>query len=74
MTESEAEFAVQCIKHVFERHIVLEFYITNTLEGVTLTEVKVSTTFAGPADAEKFNMVPGEYMVERLECSQNEST
>jgi hypothetical protein len=53
---------------------VLEFYISNTLEGVTLTEVKMQTTFATPADAEKFSVVPGAYMADRIECSQAEST
>ena len=42
VTETEAEFAVQLIKHVFEQFVVLEFYITNTLSGVALADAKVT--------------------------------
>ena len=41
LTESETEYVVHCIKHVFAGHLVLQFDCTNTLndqllEGVTV--------------------------------------
>merc|ERR1719420_2101009 len=41
LTESETEYVVNCIKHVFAGHLVLQFDCTNTLndqllEGVTV--------------------------------------
>ena len=41
LTEAEAEYTVQVIKHVFAAHTVLEFYVRNTVEGVILTNVHV---------------------------------
>eukprot|EP00742_Colponemidia_sp_Colp-10_P003508 GILJ01003735.1.p1 GENE.GILJ01003735.1~~GILJ01003735.1.p1 ORF type:complete len:905 (-),score=126.81 GILJ01003735.1:163-2877(-) len=36
LTESEAEYVVNCVKHVFEQHVVLQFNITNTLNDQLL--------------------------------------
>eukprot|EP00397_Hematodinium_sp_SG-2012_P002291 GEMP01002297.1.p1 GENE.GEMP01002297.1~~GEMP01002297.1.p1 ORF type:complete len:807 (+),score=146.51 GEMP01002297.1:405-2825(+) len=41
LTETEAEFPVKVIKHMFERHIVLEFTVSNTIEGCTLENVQL---------------------------------
>lgn len=43
LTESEAEYVISCVKHVFKSHIVLQYDIKNTLEGVVLENVLVST-------------------------------
>mmetsp|Transcript_61777 Transcript_61777/g.188645 ORF Transcript_61777/g.188645 Transcript_61777/m.188645 type:complete len:926 (-) Transcript_61777:170-2947(-) len=40
LTESEAEYTVQCIKHMYKEHVVLEMYVTNTVQGVTLEDVE----------------------------------
>ncbi|RWS30904.1 Coatomer subunit gamma-2-like protein [Leptotrombidium deliense] len=42
LTESETEYVVQCVKHVFKRHIVLQFDCTNTLNDQILENVRVS--------------------------------
>ncbi len=42
LTESETEYIVQCVKHVFEDHLVLDFSIHNTIEDQKLTDVTVA--------------------------------
>jgi len=39
LTESETEYVVECVKHVFEEHIVFQFICTNTIEGQCLENV-----------------------------------
>lgn len=41
LTESETEYVVQCIKHVFPEHLVLQFDCTNTLNDQLLENVMV---------------------------------
>jgi coatomer protein complex subunit gamma len=41
LTESEMEYVVKCIKHVFDGHIVLQFSILNTIDDQRLTNVRV---------------------------------
>ncbi|XP_059481217.1 coatomer subunit gamma isoform X2 [Neocloeon triangulifer] len=41
LTESETEYLVKCIKHVYERHLVLQFNCTNTLNDQLLENVRV---------------------------------
>merc|ERR1712025_167885 len=41
LTESETEYTVACIKHVFPRHVVLQFDCTNTLADQLLEQVRV---------------------------------
>ena len=41
MTETEAEYYVQCIKHVFELHVVLQFDCSNTLNDQLLERVSI---------------------------------
>ena len=41
LTESETEYVVQCIKHIFPGHVVLQFDCTNTLNDQLLENVKV---------------------------------
>ena len=47
LTESETEYVVSAVKHLFEDHVVLEFQIKNTLPETVLTDVSVVST---PAD------------------------
>ena len=44
LTESETEYVVAAIKHVFREHVVLQFDIRNTLAGTILEEVSVVAT------------------------------
>lgn len=41
LTETEAEFVVNGVKHLFKEHVVLQFNITNTLTDVALDNVAV---------------------------------
>ncbi|KAF0308268.1 Coatomer subunit gamma-2 [Amphibalanus amphitrite] len=41
LTESETEYVVQCIKHVFAHHVVLQFDCKNTLNDQLLEDVTV---------------------------------
>lgn len=41
LTESETEYVVQCIKHVFPQHLLLQFDCTNTLNDQLLEDVVV---------------------------------
>lgn len=42
LTESETEYVVQCVKHVYKRHIVLQFDLTNTCNDQILDNVTVT--------------------------------
>lgn len=39
LTESEAEYLVSCIKHIFDEHIILQFNVVNTLEDQLLKNI-----------------------------------
>ena len=41
LTELETEYVVQCIKHVFANHVVLQFTVQNTIEDQRLDNVTV---------------------------------
>lgn len=41
LTESETEYVVQCIKHIFNEHIVLQFDCKNTLNDQVLEKVYI---------------------------------
>jgi len=41
LTESETEYVVHCIKHVFPQHLLLQFDCTNTLNDQHLEDVSV---------------------------------
>lgn len=41
LTESETEYVVTCIKHIFESHIVLQFNVQNTIDDQRLENVTV---------------------------------
>lgn len=41
LTESETEYVVQCVKHLYAGHLVLQFDCTNTLDDQILENVTV---------------------------------
>ena len=41
LTESETEYTVSCVKHMFAEHLVLQFNCTNTLNDQLLEDVSV---------------------------------
>jgi coatomer protein complex subunit gamma len=44
LTESETEYVVSVVKHIFKDHIVLQYDVTNTLPDTVLEEVSVLAT------------------------------
>merc|ERR1711920_293156 len=48
LTENEAEYTVQVIKHVFKEHIVLELYVSNTVQGIVLENIEAKLTGLAP--------------------------
>ncbi|SCV05159.1 LANO_0H01354g1_1 [Lachancea nothofagi CBS 11611] len=50
LTETEAEFVVTGVKHLFKNHVVLQFHITNTLTDVALDNVSVGCSPATSGD------------------------
>ncbi|KAL0261621.1 coatomer subunit gamma [Diplodia seriata] len=50
LTESETEYVVSAIKHIFNEHIVLQYEIKNTLPDTVLADVTMVVT---PADEEE---------------------
>lgn len=53
LTESETEYVVNCIKHIFSEHIVFQFNVTNTLNDQVLENVTVKMD---PTDASDFTV------------------
>jgi coatomer protein complex subunit gamma len=51
LTESETEYVVQCTKHIFPSHVVLQFSVQNTIEDQRLDNV---TVLIDDSDAEIF--------------------
>jgi len=41
LTESETEYVVTCVKHLFKEHVVFQFNISNTLPDTVLEQVSV---------------------------------
>jgi len=44
LTENEAEYTVQCIKHMFKDFVCLEMYVNNTVPGITLESIEARLT------------------------------
>ncbi|KAF8745202.1 Coatomer subunit delta, partial [Rhizoctonia solani] len=42
LTESETEYVVACVKHLFKEHVVFQFNVTNTLPDTLLEQVVVT--------------------------------
>lgn len=41
LTESETEYVVNVVKHIFKEHIVLQYQVTNTLPEIVIQDVSV---------------------------------
>jgi coatomer protein complex subunit gamma len=65
LTENEAEYTVQVVKHMFKQHAVLEFVVQNTVQGITLEDVSVVLTGVEPSWTEL-----GATKINRLEYGQ----
>lgn len=67
LTESETEYVVSVIKHVFKEAVVLQFDIKNTLDATVLTDVTVMST---PEDEE--SGLEEDFIIPAAELKQNE--
>ena len=52
LTENETEYVVNCTKHIFTNHIVLQFSVQNTIDNQRLDNV---TVLVDDSDSEIFN-------------------
>ncbi len=43
LTESESEYVVTCVKHIFSEHVVFQFTCTNTLDDLLLVSFSISS-------------------------------
>eukprot|EP00549_Striatella_unipunctata_P007387 CAMPEP_0118712864 /NCGR_PEP_ID=MMETSP0800-20121206/25123_1 /TAXON_ID=210618 ORGANISM="Striatella unipunctata, Strain CCMP2910" /NCGR_SAMPLE_ID=MMETSP0800 /ASSEMBLY_ACC=CAM_ASM_000638 /LENGTH=810 /DNA_ID=CAMNT_0006618103 /DNA_START=348 /DNA_END=2780 /DNA_ORIENTATION=- len=62
LTESETEYVVTCIKHIYEEQLVLQFTVQNTIETQCLKNVTVAID---DSDSELFD-VSGEIAAESI--------
>jgi coatomer protein complex subunit gamma len=67
LTESETEYVVTAVKHIFKENIVLQFDITNTLPDTVLEEVTVAAT---PSEDEE--LLEEEFVVPITQLKTNE--
>lgn len=54
LTEAETEYVVNVVKHIYERHVVLQYDCTNTIPEQLLEDV---TVYVDATDAEEFSEV-----------------
>ena len=58
LTESETEYVVSVVKHIFPQHLVLQFNVTNTLNDQLLQNVTVGCEISEPDVWEEESLVP----------------
>lgn len=58
LTESETEYVVSVIKHIFNEHVVLQYDIKNTLEDTVLEGVSVVATPSDEEELEEDFIIP----------------
>jgi coatomer protein complex subunit gamma len=58
LTESETEYVVSVIKHIFKEHIVLQYEVKNTLPDTVLEEVSVVATPSDEEELEEDFIIP----------------
>ncbi|WFD42574.1 coatomer subunit gamma [Malassezia psittaci] len=58
LTESETEYVVTAVKHVFSEHLVLQYNITNTLAEIVLEDVAVMVGGLAEAGLEELFILP----------------
>jgi len=58
LTESETEYVVNVVKHVFAEHIVFQFNCTNTLQDVVLEKISVKMDVNAVKGAKVLTVIP----------------
>jgi coatomer protein complex subunit gamma len=70
LTERETEYVVQCVKHVYVEHLVLQFKVQNTVEYQRLSDVSVAVM---ERDEEGLYQPVGELSVPSISYGASES-
>jgi coatomer protein complex subunit gamma len=63
LTESETEYVVNVVKHIFKEHIVLQYEVKNTLPDTVLEEVSVVATPSEEEELEEDFIIPAAKLV-----------
>ncbi|KAH6706312.1 adaptin N terminal region-domain-containing protein [Leptodontidium sp. 2 PMI_412] len=63
LTESETEYVVSVVKHIFKEHIVLQYDVKNTLPDTVLENVSVLATPADEEELEEDFIIPAAKLV-----------
>lgn len=63
LTESETEYVVGVVKHIFKEHIVLQYEIKNTLPDTVLEDVSVVATPSEEEELEEDFIIPANKLV-----------
>ena len=61
LTESETEYVVSAVKHLFKEHVVLQFDVKNTLADYVLADVGVVSTATAGDDGEEASGLEDEF-------------
>ncbi|XP_053624344.1 coatomer subunit gamma-like [Plodia interpunctella] len=59
LTEPETEYRVSCVKHIFAKHLILQFECLNTLSDQLLEKVHI-----------RLEMIPGYIMLNEVPCEK----
>ncbi|RAL61846.1 hypothetical protein DID88_002909 [Monilinia fructigena] len=63
LTESETEYVVTVVKHIFKEHVVLQYEVKNTLPDTVLEEVSVVATPTDEEELEEDFIIPAAKLV-----------
>jgi coatomer protein complex subunit gamma len=63
LTESETEYVVSVVKHIFKEHIVLQYEVKNTLPDTVLEDVSVVATPVEEEELEEDFIIPAAKLV-----------
>ncbi|KXT08001.1 hypothetical protein AC579_5167 [Pseudocercospora musae] len=63
LTESETEYVVSAVKHLFKEHVVLQFNIKNTLADYVLSDVTVICTPSATDEEEESPLVDDGFII-----------
>ncbi|PPJ52208.1 hypothetical protein CBER1_09754 [Cercospora berteroae] len=63
LTESETEYVVSAVKHLFKEHVVIQFDIKNTLADYVLSDVSVICTPSSPDEEEETPLMDDGFVI-----------
>lgn len=72
LTEVETEYVVTAIKHIFKKHIVLQFNVKNTLTDTILEDVSMITTPSDPESEDEDVGLEEDFIIPALKLANEE--